>query len=72
MALTHAVVIDQQRMLELYPPYGRATAPLHNRNTFRTITLWCDLNTPGYTIENAYTYVFEREEDAVLFKLTWC
>jgi hypothetical protein len=71
--MKHIVVLNRERITELYGLLGRATPTLHERHreTFITLTDWCDDNVEGYEILNPSTWVFEREEDATLFKMVW-
>ncbi len=73
MALTHTVVLSKERLNELYGPVGRATLNLETRETFGTLVKWCDKNVgrSRYEIMGLRTWVFENEEDAMLFRLTW-
>lgn len=73
MALTHTVVLSKERLHELYGPLGRATPTLRDPNqlTFKTMAKWCDENVGRYEILRPSTWVFESEDDAVLFKLVW-
>ena len=68
----HTVTFSKQRLCELYGPLGRATLPA-GQKTFKDLVRWCNERFPGqYEISNLRTWHFRREEDAVLFQLTWC
>jgi hypothetical protein len=69
LKLKHTVVLSKERANELYGPLGRPSSS--SLQTHKTIVEWCDATVGRHERLNYRTWIFEREEDAVLFNLTW-